>query len=191
MLLTVCLLLAACTLFAPKFEKPSLSVVSVSLAGGNLLQQNFRVTLRIHNPNDRTLPIKAVNADLHVGGEPIASGSMDHPFTVAALGDTDVDVTVKANMALALLNLSQHADHRDQGIAYELSGEVALDLPFFRTMRFSQSGSLNNSQALRTSRRGVFSRFVLNMLKINSLLSSATIPDSAGLGRMIKYPWIS
>lgn len=143
MLLAVSLLLTACTLFVPKFEKPSLAVVSVTLVGGNLLQQNFRVTLRIHNPNDRTLPIKAVNADLRVSGEQIASGSVDQPITVAALGDTDVDMTIKANMALMLLKLSQHGDHRDAPIPYELSGAVTLDLPFFRTLPFSQSGSLN------------------------------------------------
>jgi LEA14-like dessication related protein len=142
-LIIVSLLLAGCTLLSPKFEKPDLSVLSVSLAGGTLLEQNFRVRLRIHNPNDRTLPIKGLNAELHVGGEPVASGKMDHPFVVAALGDTDFDMTIKANMALALLQLSQHADHRDQGIAYELTGEVALDLPFFRAMSFSRSGMLS------------------------------------------------
>ena len=136
------MLLAACAAFAPKFEKPSLSVVNISLVGGNLLQQNFRVTLRIHNPNDRTLPIKGLTADLRVSGEQIASGSMDHPITVAALGDTDVDMTIKANMALALMKLKQQADNRADGIAYELTGEVALDLPFFRTMPFHQTGML-------------------------------------------------
>ncbi len=143
LLIAFSLLLAACTLFAPKFEKPSISVVSISLAGGNLLQQNFRVTLRIHNPNDRALPVKGLTADLRVGGEEIASGAMDHAFTVSALGDTDFDLTIKANMALALLQLSQHADHRDAGIAYELTGQVALDLPFFRTMLFHQTGTLS------------------------------------------------
>jgi LEA14-like dessication related protein len=137
------LLLAACAAFAPKFERPTLTVVSINLAGGNLLQQNFRVTLRIHNPNDRTLPVKGLTADLRVSGDEIASGTMDHPFTVSALGDTDFDITIKANMALALLKLQQHGDNRADGIAYDLAGEIALDLPFFRTMTFHQTGSLN------------------------------------------------
>src|SRR5271165_5411506 len=137
------LLLAACAAFAPKFEKPELSVVSITLAGGNLLQQNFRVTMRIHNPNDRALPIKGLTADLRVSGDEIASGTMDRPFTVSALGDTDFDITIKANLALALLKLQQHADNRTDGIAYDLTGEVAIDLPFFRAMSFHQTGMLN------------------------------------------------
>ena len=48
--LSAALLLAACSLIAPKFEKPNLSVVSIRLVGGNLLQQNFLVKLYIQNP---------------------------------------------------------------------------------------------------------------------------------------------
>ncbi len=35
--------LAACSLVAPKFIRPNVSVVSVEARGGNLLQQNFAV----------------------------------------------------------------------------------------------------------------------------------------------------
>ena len=80
---------------------------------------------------------------MRVSGEEIASGTLDHPFTVSALGDTDVDITIKANMALALLKLKEHSDNRADGIAYDLAGEVALDLPFFRAMTFHQTGTLN------------------------------------------------
>ena len=143
LLLAISMLLTACPPFAANFEKPVLSFVSITLDGGNLLQQNFRVLMRIHNPNRRALPIKGLSADLRLSGEEVASGAVDRPFVVSASGDTDIELTIKANMALALLTLSQHPESRGDGISYELTGEAAVDLPFFRTMAFHQSGTLS------------------------------------------------
>jgi len=76
--------LAACSALAPKFEKPEVSVAGVELAGGNLLQQNFRVKLNVRNPNNRDLPVTRLRADLNVAGEHVASGENDHAFVVPA-----------------------------------------------------------------------------------------------------------
>ncbi|HMD28185.1 MAG TPA: hypothetical protein VKH13_06400, partial [Steroidobacteraceae bacterium] len=38
---------------APKFTRPNVTVTSVEMRGGNLLQQKFAVKLNIQNPNDR------------------------------------------------------------------------------------------------------------------------------------------
>ena len=136
-------LLAACSLITPKFEKPSVSVSSISLESGNLLQQNFRVVLKIHNPNSRSLPIKALSADLKVSGEEIASGQSSRPVTVPAFGDADMEVGISANMALALLKLSKHGDAHGDAIGYDLTGVVTLELPFFRSLPFHESGSFD------------------------------------------------
>jgi LEA14-like dessication related protein len=77
--LALCLGLAAC---APHFEKPTLSVVKIDVRGGSFLQQNFHVTFNIHNPNQRTLPVRGVEAQLQVDGDTIATGSSDQPFVV-------------------------------------------------------------------------------------------------------------
>jgi len=142
-LIAVSTLWSACTLFAPKFERPVLSVVGINMVGGNFLQQNFRVTMNIHNPNDQSLPVKGLTATLRVDGEEIASGTIDRPVSVAAHGDTEFDMVIKANMALALLHLGQHAQDHSDAVAYELVGAVAIDLPFFHSLEFHQTGSFS------------------------------------------------
>jgi LEA14-like dessication related protein len=137
------LMVAACSLLAPKFEKPTVSVSSIALESGNLLQQNFRVVLKIHNPNSRSLPIKALSADLKVSGEEIANGQSSRPVTVPAFGEADMEVGISANMALALLKLSKHSDTHGDAIAYDLTGVVTLELPFFRSLPFHESGSFD------------------------------------------------
>jgi len=135
--------LAACSLFAPKFTKPNLSVVSIEMLHGNLLQQNFQVKFRIQNPNDRALPVKGLHADLSVGGEAFASGATQKAFVVPAFGDSEFDMMITANMALGLLKLANNLDKQSDSVAYDLTGIVTIDLPFVGDVPFHQDGSFS------------------------------------------------
>jgi LEA14-like dessication related protein len=142
--LTICLLLpAACSLLAPKFERPTVTVIGVELVSGNLLQQNFRVKFNIQNPNDRVLPVRGLQASLNVGGEPVAQGQNDRAFVVPAAGNVDFDLMIQANMALALLKLANRLDQHADSIDYDVSGVASLDLPFLRNLPFHQTGSFS------------------------------------------------
>jgi LEA14-like dessication related protein len=132
------LLLVALSGCSPKFEKPNLSVVGIEMKGGNLLQQNFLVKFQIQNPNDRSLPVSGLHADLTVGGDRIASGVSNRAFVVPPMGQSEFDMTITANVALALLKMTnQHTDSID----YEVTGAASLDLPFMHDLPFHQRGS--------------------------------------------------
>jgi LEA14-like dessication related protein len=137
------LCLAACSLMAPKFNRPIVSVVKVEMRGGNLLQQNFAVKLNVQNPNDRALPVRGLYVELNVGGERVASGVSDRAFVVPAFGESEFDMTIKANMALALLKLSHSMDQYADSIDYDLSGSASIGLPFLRDLPFHQTGSFS------------------------------------------------
>ena len=138
--LTVCL--AACSLMAPKFNRPNITVIGIELRGGNLLQQTFAVRLNIQNPNDRPLPVHGLHAELNVGGEQIASGTSDRAVVIPASGESEFDLTITANLALALLKLADRANQHADSIDYDLTGAASLDLPFLRNLPFHQTGSL-------------------------------------------------
>lgn len=133
------LILLLCTVAcAAKFERPNLNVVGIDMKSGNLLQQTFLVKFQIQNPNDRELPVSGLHAELNVGGEQIASGVSNRAFVVPAHGQSEFDMTITANMALAMLKLAnQHADSID----YEVTGAASLDLPFMHNLPFHQNGS--------------------------------------------------
>ena len=115
------------------------------MRGGSLLQQNFALKLNIQNPNDRALPVRGLHAELNVGGEQIASGVSDHAVIVPALGDSEFDMTITANLALALLTLTDKAHQHADSIDYDLTGEASVDLPFLRSLPFHQSGTFRIS----------------------------------------------
>jgi LEA14-like dessication related protein len=137
LLLALLLCVAAC---APKFERPNITVVSIEMQHGNLLQQDFQVRFHIQNPNDRALPVTGLHADLRIGGDRIASGVSNRAFVVPPQGDTEFDMTITANMAMALLKLTnQHTDSID----YEVTGAASLDLAFLNNLPFHQNGSFS------------------------------------------------
>jgi len=134
--------LSACSLMAPKFNRPNVTVISIEMRGGNLLQQNFAVKLNIQNPNDRALPVRGLHTELSVGGEQIASGVSDRAVVIPAFGESEFDMTVSANLALALLKLTDKANQHADSIDYDLTGAASIDLPFLRNLPFHQSGTL-------------------------------------------------
>lgn len=132
----------ACSLVTPKYNRPNVTVSSIQLRGGNLLQQNFAVKLNIQNPNDRDLPVRGVHAELNVGGEQIASGLSDRAIVIPAFGEAQIDVTVTANMLLALSKLTNKLNQQADSIDYDLTGAASIDLPFLRNLPFHQTGTL-------------------------------------------------
>jgi LEA14-like dessication related protein len=139
----LCALLAACNVLAPKFEKPDLSVVGIQMVNGNLLQQNFRVTLKIHNPNAREIPVIGVHAELRASGEELASGESNRAFVVPAFGDSEFDMTISANLAMGLLKLADKLDKHLDSIDYDLTGVASIDLPLLRSLPFHHTGTLS------------------------------------------------
>jgi LEA14-like dessication related protein len=126
---------------APKFTTPTLTVASVQVEGGDLLEQRLRVRVHVANPNDRRLPIKGVVYTLEIEGQPFASGESAESFVVPALGETEFDMNVTTNMAGMLMRLLTRGSDALQSVSYHLTGKIALSEGWLQLIPFEQRGT--------------------------------------------------
>lgn len=121
-------------------QAPDLDVVDVKLLGGDLSGQQLRVRMRVTNPNDRELPVKGITYRMEVGGEQFASGQSESSFVVPALGATEFDMSMNADMAGVVFRLLGSGRKLDN-VDYHLSGKVSLSSGILRSVPFDQKGS--------------------------------------------------
>jgi LEA14-like dessication related protein len=130
--------LAGCSLFVPKLEKPTLSVVSVQMLKSDLWHQELKVRMRVQNPNDRELPVKGLSYMLDVDGQEFAHGMSGESFVVPALGEAEFDMSVSANMASMLIKLLSQGGNQ---VDYRITGKIALSAGLLRSIPFNDHGT--------------------------------------------------
>jgi LEA14-like dessication related protein len=130
--------LSGCSLFVPKLERPTLSVVKVQLLKSDLWHQELRVRMRVQNPNDRALPVKGIVYQLDVEGQELAHGMSGDSFVVPALGEAEFDMSVSANMANMLIKLLNKGGTE---VEYRIYGKISLSAGLLRSIKFDDHGT--------------------------------------------------
>jgi len=137
-LLAALLSASGCSLLAPHLERPELSVIGVQLLKGDLLHQELKVRLQVHNPNDRELPIKRLAYALDLDGQQFAHGESYASFVVPARGDAEFDMSVSANLASVVLRVLSQSGNE---LPYHISGEITLSSGLLRAIPFDDRGT--------------------------------------------------
>ena len=130
--------LTGCSLFVPKLEKPTLSVVRVQMLKSDLWHQEFKVRIRVQNPNDRALPVKGIVYQLEVEGQELAHGMSGDSFVVPALGEAEFDMSVSANVANVLIKLLNKGGSQ---VEYRIYGKISLSAGLLRAISFDDHGT--------------------------------------------------
>ena len=120
---TLIAVLAACAT-AQKLEPPKVSIVGLKVVSAEVWVQHLKVRLLLHNPNDRDLPVTALEYTIEIAGQNVASGSYAESFVVPAHGDAEFDTNVTANLASAVLRLLTHVP--STLVPYRLVGKITL-----------------------------------------------------------------
>jgi LEA14-like dessication related protein len=134
------LALGGCASMLPKLEPPTLVITAVAIGGGNLQQQQIRLTFHATNPNNRAIPIRRIECNLELAGSPFAQGATDAAFTLPALGESDFDLNVTANLNTVLAALAGGFGHH--AVDYRVYGQVHLQGGLVRNIPFDQKGSV-------------------------------------------------
>lgn len=137
-------LIASCAGITQRPAPPRVEVAGLqgAMLAGNAL--TLVVTLRVTNPNPFPIAVDTLEADVTLEGTPAATGRLPAPVTLAASGETRVDVEARANVQV-LTGLLERILRRGR-LSYEITGFlVALD---GRRLNFSKRGDLNAGDLL-------------------------------------------
>jgi LEA14-like dessication related protein len=145
------LILSGCTAIAPKMEPPEFSLAGLELVDADFFEQRFRFKLRVINPNDFALPIKAVNYRIEVNDEEFASGVSNKPVTIPAYGTELLEVDGYSNFFRMLKHLKDTGAALRGKLTYRLKGAAVVG-DFKQKIPFERKGELDLINFTRTSR---------------------------------------
>jgi LEA14-like dessication related protein len=143
-LLLAPLLAAGCAYVTKPWITPGVNLVGVRPGQMDVDEQSFIVSLRVNNPNARTLPIKGASYSLALEGLEIANGSGVLDRQIPAHGEDVVDVEVNADL-MDLLRSAPALVLSGGRWDYEISGVLQLAGGYL-PVPFRYSGDVDAAQ---------------------------------------------
>lgn len=131
-------LLGGCSTLALSPDALKVTVSNIEVAEATLMEQLYRVTLRIQNRTDQSLTLTGGSFDLEINGREFGSGVTDESVTIPPFSDAQVDVRMVSTV-FGIVRLIQGLQDRDgEPLAYEISGRFSTDA--LVPLSFNQSG---------------------------------------------------
>lgn len=133
------LLLAGCTQVTRETVPPRVSLASLSILQLGLLEQRYRIGLRLENPNDHPINIRGLEFAVQVNGQDFASGVSNQGALLPELGEAVVEIDATSTLSAVVGQLSEL--QRSQSLDYRLTGKLRLD-NILVPIPFQHSGSV-------------------------------------------------
>jgi LEA14-like dessication related protein len=134
-------MMGACASLEELVSAPGVSLRDVQVEKLGIEEQTFVLSFDVTNPNPFPLPVSQISYGVELNGHRFASGETPGAFTVPAGSDGEFAISVDVNLlrtAPELLFIVRDATKRE--IPYTLEGQLGVDLPYARPVRFENSG---------------------------------------------------
>jgi LEA14-like dessication related protein len=149
LVLSLIVVVAGCASFGPQLVMPKLSLVGIQVMGGDMFAQRFKVRVKVENPNDIEVAVRAIEYKILLMGDSFADGTSDHSFVLPALGEAEFDMMINANFVSSLGRLvSRMGGGKLENVEYEIAGKLELEKGVMRTIPFNHSGTVNFTKQL-------------------------------------------
>ncbi len=126
-LFIVTMLLFACTGSYIRPEPPIISVIGLETQEVGIIQQQYRLTLRVKNPNNFDVTVKNINFDMFVNGKHLVSGESSDAVRIPSGRSAEVELDVTTGLYQLINQLKQLEKVVMHGsMPYELKGNIRL-----------------------------------------------------------------
>jgi len=140
----VCAQMAACVAIPQGAEEPRVSIVDLHLIDATVLEQRYRVRVRIQNPNPFVLQIDGLHYELELNERPFMRGVSNRAVSVPRYGEA-VLVVEGVSTLLGIVEQIQELEHgRREAFSYNLRGTLNLRDRLWR-LPFEHRGEINFS----------------------------------------------
>ncbi len=119
-------LLVACTGIRRDTQPPEVRLQQLTLAGATLFEQRWQVTLRVQNPNDHKLSVRALEYQLLLDEQTFARGQSAAAFVLPARGETLVTTELRTSLLQDLNRVSGLLGRAEGSLPYRIEGKAVL-----------------------------------------------------------------
>lgn len=134
------LLLSSCASWAPDYEKPDLQLTNLQLLPSQGLEQRFRLSFRIMNPNNAAFPVEGMNFKLSLRGLQVATGVSDKSFVMQPLSENTFEVDVSASLFNSGRVVLDILNAKSQELAYEVNAKIFTHKAFWGSIPVTHTG---------------------------------------------------
>lgn len=134
------LLAAGCSSLPRQLAPPQVELESLALVRAGADSQDFRLGLRITNPNPLPIPVELLRFSVRLGGEGLIAGNSAQRMVLPARGQETLRLEVSTDLVSSLRRLLALAEGPDDTLAYEIDGELVLDPRHRRSLPFRSRG---------------------------------------------------
>jgi len=134
-------LITACAGLGGQRDSLRVTVSDIEVIEATLLEQLYRVTLRVQNRSDREIAIRGGSFDLALNGRDFGSGVTDRSLRVPAWSDAQIDVRMVSTV-FGWVRLVQGLQSREgEPLQYTIDGRFAVE-GGFGGIGFRESGEV-------------------------------------------------
>jgi LEA14-like dessication related protein len=138
------LLLGGCSTLRLSSDTLKVTVSNIEVVEATLMEQLYRVTLRIQNRSDQPLSLAGGSFDLELNGRDFGSGVTNEQVTIAPFTDAQIDVRMVSTVFGIVRLVQGLQDRGNEPLAYQISGRFSTD--GFIYLPFSESGEIDLPQ---------------------------------------------
>lgn len=121
-------------------QAPKVNLIDLTPMASTVFEQQFKLRLRLTNPDPRPISVSGFSFDLFVNEQPFASGVGKQDVQLDGFSEAEISVVGRSTVMSFLRQIKELADKDRQAFTFRLAGKLGLG--GFSSMNVEEKGAL-------------------------------------------------